>query len=107
MNTTIIKGSTKRGQSLLAGASTFLGTDLFDVYGTVSRAKYNALCDCKEMYDDMGGYNFRITNRNSYRFTVAWECEYLYVDTKTGECVEERATVVRTKDNLYVILLDR
>ena len=101
---TIIKGSTKRGQQMLDCHRTNLGDDLFDVYGTVSKAKNVAMKNCKRWCDEMQGRNFRITGKSCHQFTVAWECDYEYVDPKTGEVTFEPATVIKTKDNEYVVI---
>ena len=101
---TIIKGSTKRGQQMLASHRNSIGTELFDVYGTVSKAKYVAMKNCKKWCDEAHGQNFRITGKSCHQFTVAWECDYEYVDPKTGEVTIEPATVIETKDNEYVVI---
>ena len=101
---TIIKGSTKRGQQLLANHRTNLGDDLFDVYGTVSKAKHNAMKDCEYWRDRTQGRNFRITGKNCHQFTVAWEYEMEYEDPETGEVTLETVTRIHTKDNVYIVL---
>ena len=104
----IVKAGTKKAEDLLARANNFLGTDLFDVYDSVSAKKYNAWKDCKNWCEADNGTNFRITAASSWRFSVAWELDYA-VDIPDDEnntvCrVTVPATRIETKDNSYIIL---
>lgn len=91
----VIKGSTKRGQELLARAKNWEGTELWHVYGSMSSAKCEAMEWCKKKCEEMKGYDFHICSHNSHRFSVAWN----YVNEETGEVM----TRIETADNTYVI----
>lgn len=104
-----VKGSTKRGQQLLASASwRNYGNKIYDVYGKPSSAKVNAWMACMREYAEcLDRNNFRITSFNCQHFTVAWECTVEYVDPKTGEVTMERITHIDTGYNTYEVLLDK
>lgn len=91
----VIKGSSKKGQQLLAKAEIRQGTELRDVYGTWSDKKETAMRDCKREYLEDNGYDFRITGHNCDRFVVAWN----YTNPETGEVM----TKIKTGTNTYVI----
>lgn len=96
MKTTIIKGSTRRGQELIKRAETDLGRSLYNVYTTFSQKKAEAYEDClREKVEDKGD-NFRIISASGYKFSVAWEFSF----------EGHEATKIRTADNTYVVLLD-
>lgn len=90
-----VKGSTKKGQALLEKAKVNLGTKLSDVYGRYSKAKEEAMDDCKRWCDETGGDNFRIISHCINNFSVAWE----YNDPETGELM----TRIETANNTYII----
>lgn len=96
---TVIKGSTKRGQQLLARANHFEGTDLSDVYGRYSSAKASALRDCRRWCEETNGYDFRydfrIVSHNTFGFSVAWR----YNNPETGEVM----TRIETSSGTYII----
>jgi len=105
---TIIKGSTKRGANLLWSTEYAEGVYLDDVYTSCSGAKYRGYRACREIYGKMvNASGFRITSHNTFRFTVAWECEVEYLDPKTGKVTMEKARYIKTADNDYIVLLDR
>jgi hypothetical protein len=91
----IIKGSTKRGQALLARANHFEGTDLSDVYGRWSSAKASAMRNCRAWCEGTNGYNFHICSHNGWGFSVAWN----YTNTETGEIM----TRIETSSGTYII----
>ena len=91
----IIKGSTKRGQMLLAKANRFEGTDLSDVYGRWSSAKSTAMAECKRLCREMNGYNFHICSHTAQAFSIAWN----YTNEETGEVM----TRIETSCNTYII----
>ena len=91
----IIKGSTKRGQELLARANNNEGTELFEVYGSYSAAKGRAMKECKEKCAAVNGYDFRIIGHNGWAFSVAWN----FTNQETGEIM----TQIETSSNTYVI----
>lgn len=92
------KASTKAGQGILRRAEHNEGYFLSDVYGSFSQQKENAWKWCENQYliSDRGT-NFRICSHNIYGYTVAWECYYN----------EERVTRMETKDNTYIVYLER
>ena len=55
-------------------------TELWDVYGTYSRAKVNAMARCNEIRYKMGGWGLKIVHFNTFVFTAGFE----YSDSKTG-----------------------
>lgn len=92
---TIIKGSTKRGQELLARASKWEGTELSNVYGRWSAKKEQAMRDCREKCRAVHGTNFHICSSNGWAFSVAWN----FINQETGE----RMTWLETSSNIYII----
>lgn len=91
---TIIKANTKKAEQLLDRANYNYGRDLYDVYGSVSRAKRDAMRECKAWYLQDSGDNFRIISYNGWAFSVAWEMTY-----------EGRpATRIETSRNSYIVL---
>lgn len=94
---TIIKGSTKRGQSLIDRANSWEGTELWDVYSSCSQAKRDAYARCRRLQYEYKGSAFRIISANGWAFSVAFE----------GEYEGEEATFIITKDNDYVVLLNK
>ena len=91
----IIKGSTKMGQTLLARASRFEGTELSDVYGRWSSAKASAMRNCRALCNEMNGTNFHICSSNGWAFSVAWN----YTNPETGEIM----TRIETSRGTYII----
>lgn len=91
----IIKGTTKRGQELLARAKHNEGTELYQIYGSYSAAKGRAMKECKEKCAAVNGYNFRIIGHNGWAFSVAWN----FTNSDTGEMM----TQIETSSNTYVI----
>lgn len=96
MKTTIIKGSTRRGQELIKRAETDLGRSLYNVYTTFSQKKAEAYEDCLREKVEDDGDNFRIISASGYKFSVAWEFVF----------EGHEATKIRTASNTYVVLLD-
>lgn len=92
---TIIKGTTKLGQRLLARANRYEGTELRHVYGRYSSAKEDAMQNCKEWCRQDKGYNFRIISHCSNFFSVAWN----YAEPNTGEIM----TRIETANHTYII----
>ena len=91
----VINGATKKGQDLLARASVWEGRELWDVYGSVSRAKCVAMEECKRWCEETNGRNFHICSHNGFRFSVAWE----YDNPETGELM----TRIETADSTYIV----
>ena len=93
-----IKGSTKRGQELLARAINYEGYELLDVYNSVSRAKQDSFNWCYEKYlNTPESTDFHICSHNTFQYSVTWDGKY------NGE----NATFIETANNSYVILLDK
>lgn len=103
---TIVKGSTKRGQSLLASARYNEGTELSDVYDNYSANKGRAIRECRDWCNEANGDNFRIISHNSNVFSVAWEQMYEYTNPKTGEVTQEYVTRIETARHTYIVLRD-
>ena len=61
---TIIKATTKKGQTMLHNAKRKEGFSLADVYGKNSYTKEKAWYDCFRQYLNEHGTNFRIISHN-------------------------------------------
>lgn len=85
-----IKGTTKKGQTMINNAKYYDGYALRDVYTNYSAAKENAYNYCLSQCAKENGYNFHICSHNTFGFSVAWE-------TKEGVRIE-------TPQNSYLIL---
>ena len=68
----IIKGTTKKGQDMLAKAQYCEGRSLFDVYSSFSQSKERAFEQCLAMCNKENGNDFRIISHNTFQFSVAW-----------------------------------
>lgn len=83
----IIRGNTKKGDSLIQKASRNLGTELWHVYGSFSSAKREAMEDCKRMCAEENGTNFRIISKSINQFSVAWDVEQgVRIETAKNSC---------------------
>ena len=59
-------------------------TELSDVYSNCSDAKHKAMQYCKQLMDEVNGYNGRIVCHNTNTFTYAFQNDYnFYVITKS------------------------
>ena len=93
----IIKKNTKRAEAMLKNAMCNEGFRLFDVYGTVSRAKQNAWEHCYSLFcRESCACNFRIISHNTFAFSVAWDV----LDSETGELL---GTHIETSRNSYFV----
>jgi len=93
-----LKASTKQGKAMIARARVNEGRTLSDVYGCHSVEKEHAYDYCVSMYNKTtGAHDFHICSRNTFQFSVAWE------GFKDGE----RILRLETRDNSYLIWLDR
>ena len=92
----IIKGSSARGKELINRAAHNMGDNLYNVYGSFSKEKANAMDACKDMCSIDFGENFRIISFCRNNFSVAWEMNW------DGH----PATRIQTYASDYVILLD-
>lgn len=73
--TAIIKGTTKKGKSMMESTKNFQGYTLNEVYGRYSHEKYLAFYDCVLKAQAENGKNFHIFSHNTFGFSVAWETE--------------------------------
>lgn len=95
---TIIKGSTKRGQNLITRSNNYEGVYLESVYENYSIYKRNAWDYCYNKYvNTPENSNFHICSHNSMVFTIAWY----------GKHGDENAVFIETRDNSYIVLLDK
>lgn len=89
----IIKGSTAKGQNILAMYRRFDGYDLDEVYGRYSREKRIAYDECYDWYrEDNESTDFHICSHNSHTFTVGW----VYIDSETGHKIVRVETACNT-----------
>lgn len=72
---TIIKGSTKKGQTMLRTACNNEGVNLWEVYDAYSLAKKNSFDWCKAQCMAENGTDFHICSHNTFGYSVAWEVE--------------------------------
>ena len=94
----ILKASTKAGQRVLAMRSRCCWNSLYNIYDSWSEAKQKAFDWCYEQFcNDEDSEAFGIGNANSFGFTASWLLTY----------EGEDALRVETKDNSYIVLLDR
>jgi len=94
----IIKGSTKKGENLIARGSRYEGTYLSQVYDNWSSAKERAWNDCYEKYmNTEDATAFSICSFNTFQFSVSW----------LGLYEGENAMFIETSSNSYIILLDK
>lgn len=92
------KASTERGQKIIAMRSRCCWQSLRNLYKTWSVAKQSAYDWCRSQYEaDENASGFGIGNANTYGFTASWL-------TVIGG---EKALRVETKDNSYLVWLDR
>jgi hypothetical protein len=94
----ILKASTKAGQNILRKAEQYEGFFLSNVYTDYSQKKENAFKWCEHEYLTSDNHsNFHICSHNSFGFTVAWHCNIN----------DEMCLRFETKDNTYIVYLDR
>lgn len=94
----VLKASTKTGQSILRKAGYNEGYFLSEVYSTYSWQKGNAWKWCEHEYLISNNHtNFHICSHNTFGFTVAWFCTIN----------DEKCLRYETKDNTYVVYLER
>ena len=70
----IIKSTTKKGRAMIASTKNYIGYSLHDVYASYSNAKLNDWNECRSMCIAENGKNFHIISKNTFGFSVAWEC---------------------------------
>lgn len=92
------KASTKRGQALISMGTRCCWKSLHNLYDSWSEAKQKAFDWCFEQYiNDNHSTAFGVGNANSFGFTCSW------LAIKDNENVMR----IETKDNSYLIWLDR
>lgn len=95
---TIIKGSTKRGQSFINNANFIEGYGLEDVYERPSTAKKQAWEYCfNKFLDTDASLGFGIISHNTFQFSVRWY----------GRYEDQPALFIETANNSYIILLNK
>ena len=92
------KASTKRGQQIISMSDRCIYSSLSDIYKTWSSAKSKAYKWCREQYENTENHcAFGVGSGNTFGFTASW------VGTIDGEQILR----VETKDNSYVVWLER
>ena len=82
---------TKRYEQLKAMAGYNIGFNLWDVYGSYSGEKARAWQWCFDKCNNMNGYGFHITSKNTFGFSVAWETEtHIFIETPKNSYVIEK-----------------
>ncbi len=93
-----LKASTAKGKEIIARASRYEGCGLSDVYKNWSMHKEIAYIKCfNEYFETENSEAFSICSHNSFGFTCSW------LGTKDGENILR----YETKDNSYLVWLDR
>ena len=94
----VVKGSTRRGQDLIIMGERWAGNTLSQCYDNWSHAKQKAFDWCWEKYVHTENSSaFGICSYNTFGFTVSW----------LGLYEGENALFIETKDNSYIVLLDK
>lgn len=94
----IVKGSTKKGQELLARGERYDGTELSDCYSSCSTEKKYSFAVCYSEYKNTDEhYDFHICSHNTNFYSVCW----------FGKYDGENAFYLKTGKNNYVVLLDK
>ena len=89
----IIKGSTAKGQRVIAIYNCNEGNYLHCVYDRYSQAKERAWDQCFEWFrQDNESSHFHICSHNAHQFTVGWN----YIDTETGHKIIRVETAAHT-----------
>lgn len=95
-----LKTSTKKGREMYETHKRIIGTKLCDVYSSWSSAKQSAFEGCEQRYykdKNHVPYSFRITGKNGWTFTVAWDTLYDGFP----------AMIIETSTNTYCIINDK
>lgn len=94
----IIKGSTKKGQALIATGMRWEGDGLNQIYDSWSSAKQSAYNACYDDYLATPDHDaWGICSHNTKFFSVSW----------IGKYEGENALFLRTGKTDYIILLDK
>lgn len=93
-----LKFSTKKGKELCERGARCTFTDLSQIYTKWSVYKENAYYYCLDMYlKDKDSSYFGIGNANTFGFTASWYCKIN----------DENVMRIETKDNSYIVWLER
>ena len=93
-----LNASSYKGKQIMNKASNIDGYNLRDVYTTCSIAKQHAFDWCYNQYLKTENHTgFSICSHNSQAFTCSW----------FGEIDGERILRYETKDNSYIVYLER
>lgn len=99
----ILKGSTKRGQSIIDKFNSLKGRCKSDVYKNISTGFSNAFDNLYDIFTETektnNGRDFRCTLHGG---SWSWSCGWKFTTDEGIECVR-----YETRDNTYVVLLDR
>lgn len=74
-----------------------IGETLDDVYKSYSREKQCAYNYCRQLCEDLGGWNFAITSAGSQTFSVMFD----FAHPRTGELM--RAHITRWHNHAYYL----
>lgn len=101
-NATYVKGSTKKGMKLLEKSASCCWNSLHSLYDTWSDAKDEAFDECYLDYLNTDMHlAFGVGNANTFSFTASWLGK-----VTGGEYDGEEACFIKTKKNLYIVLLN-
>ena len=93
-----LNASSYKGKQIIEKASNIDGYNLRDVYTTYSIAKDYAFAWCYNQYLKTDNHTrFIICSHNTFGFTCSW----------LGEIDGERILRYETKDNSYIVYLDK
>ena len=93
-----LNASSYKGKQVMNRASNIDGYTLSDIYNDWSIAKEHAYDWCIEQYHKtVNHFGFSICSHNSQAFTCSW----------FGEIDGERILRYQTKDNTYIVYLDK
>lgn len=94
----LLKGSTNKGQKVVAMYKRLTGYTLSDLYKSWSKAKDVAYDECRTMCINEGGFGFRVGSANSTQFTAGW------IVCDKYDVIE--VVRVETKDNSYKVYVN-
>jgi hypothetical protein len=93
-----LKASTKAGQQIISRGEHWEGDNLYSVYEKPSEAKQKAFDRCWNLFCEMvNSEMFGICSHNTHSFSVSWYAEF----------EQEPVMVVITRDNNYMVFLNR
>lgn len=93
-----LKASTAKGQQIISRGEHWEGDSLKSVYGKPSSAKQAAFDRCWDLFCEMvNSEMFGICSHNTHSFSCSWY----------AEVEQEPVMVVITKDNNYLVFLNK